>query len=94
VIPAHLNELSPSEVRATFPGFTYQLGNLISAGALQMEAAFATTFPLPARGDQPAGDNYAVALSIIMAIVFCAVALLTAIGKERRDADFTALAGP
>src|SRR5258707_14770461 len=27
VIPAHLNELSPPEVRGTFPGFSYQLGN-------------------------------------------------------------------
>ncbi|MDB5093935.1 MAG: transporter, partial [Candidatus Eremiobacteraeota bacterium] len=27
VIPAHLNELSPNDVRGTFPGFTYQLGN-------------------------------------------------------------------
>ena len=25
VIPAHLNELSPSAVRGTFPGFAYQL---------------------------------------------------------------------
>ena len=27
-IPAHLNELSPAAVRAMFPGFVYQLGNL------------------------------------------------------------------
>jgi len=31
VIPAHLNELSPPEIRATFPGFVYQLGNLLAA---------------------------------------------------------------
>src|SRR6202011_2740477 len=31
VIPAHLNELSPLEIRATFPGFVYQLGNLLAA---------------------------------------------------------------
>jgi MFS transporter, SHS family, lactate transporter len=29
VIPVHLNELSPHSVRGTFPGFTYQLGNLL-----------------------------------------------------------------
>ena len=29
VIPAHLNELSPPAVRATFPGLAYQLGNLL-----------------------------------------------------------------
>ena len=31
VIPAHLNELSPPAVRGTFPGFAYQLGNLLSS---------------------------------------------------------------
>ncbi|MES1201350.1 MAG: MFS transporter [Pseudomonadota bacterium] len=32
VVPAHLNELSPPEARATFPGFVYQFGNLLAAG--------------------------------------------------------------
>src|ERR1700677_3899165 len=31
VIPAHLNELSPPAVRGTFPGFAYQLGNLLAS---------------------------------------------------------------
>lgn len=31
VVPAHLNELSPGDVRGTFPGFVYQVGNLLSA---------------------------------------------------------------
>jgi SHS family lactate transporter-like MFS transporter len=31
VVPAHLNELSPAEVRGTFPGFTYQIGNLLAS---------------------------------------------------------------
>ncbi len=31
VIPAHLNELSPSPVRSLMPGFVYQMGVLISA---------------------------------------------------------------
>lgn len=84
VIPIHLNELSPGEVRGTFPGFTYQLGNLISAGAAQIEGAFAKhTFPL-ANGDA----DYAKALAVIMLIVFSAVAIVTALGKERRGIDF------
>jgi SHS family lactate transporter-like MFS transporter len=84
VIPVHLNELSPGEVRGTFPGFVYQLGNLISAGAAQMEAAFATkTFPLP-----DGGADYGKALAVIMLVVFLAVAIVTALGKERRGVDF------
>src|SRR3954453_7844859 len=31
VIPAHLTELSPDEIRGFYPGVTYQLGNLLAA---------------------------------------------------------------
>lgn len=84
VVPVHLNELSPADVRGTFPGFTYQLGNLIAAGAAQMEALFAQKFPLPG-----GGANYGEALSIIMLIAFLAVAFFTAIGRERHAIDFS-----
>jgi SHS family lactate transporter-like MFS transporter len=84
VIPVHLNELSPGNVRGTFPGFTYQLGNLISAGAAQMEGAFAKNiFPLP--GGEA---DYAKAMAVVMVIVFLAVALITALGTEKRGVDF------
>ena len=87
VIPVHLNELSPGEVRGTFPGFTYQFGNAISAFAAQIESAFAKkTFPLP--GEQEA--NYGEALAVIMVIVFLVVAIVTFAGKERRGVDFAA----
>jgi SHS family lactate transporter-like MFS transporter len=88
VIPAHLNELSPAGSRGTFPGFTYQIGNLISAGAAQMEAHFATkNFPL-ANGTA----DYGRAMAIISLIMFAAVLVFTAIGyfvkPENRDAAF------
>ena len=41
VIPAHLNELSPAEIRATFPGVVYQLGNLLAAINLNLQVAIA-----------------------------------------------------
>jgi SHS family lactate transporter-like MFS transporter len=88
-VPAHLNELSPGEVRGTFPGFTYQLGNLITAFAAQWEATIATrNFPLPA----PATANYGHAMALIMFGVFAAVAILAAIGKERRGIAFDEIA--
>ncbi len=83
VIPAHLNELSPADVRGTFPGFTYQLGNLISAGSAQIEAAYAATLQTPS-----GGANYAQALMTIMIGVFVAVFVLTIIGPERRGVAF------
>jgi SHS family lactate transporter-like MFS transporter len=84
VIPVHLNELSPGEVRGTFPGFTYQIGNAISAFSAQIETNFAkNTFPL--KGGEA---NYAEALAVIMLVVFLVVAVVTAVGKERRGVDF------
>ena len=38
VIPVHLNELSPDEARGTFPGFVYQLGNLIASVNATLQA--------------------------------------------------------
>jgi MFS transporter, SHS family, lactate transporter len=88
IIPAHLNELSPGDVRGTFPGLTYQLGNLFAAGAAQIEAGLAQSkFTLPA--GQP---NYAAAMAAVIFVVFAAVMIFTAIGyfvrPEGRDAHF------
>ena len=83
VVPAHLNELSPADVRGTFPGFTYQMGNLLSAGAAQIEAAYAATVKLPG-----GGADYAHALSMIMIIVFAAVFILALVGRERLGIAF------
>jgi SHS family lactate transporter-like MFS transporter len=84
VIPVHLNELSPGEVRGTFPGLTYQFGNAASAFSAQIEAAFAEkTFPLPG-----GTANYAEALAVIMVVVFLVVAGITALGRERRGVNF------
>jgi hypothetical protein len=61
---------------------------LISAGAAQMEAAFAKShFPMPG-----GGANYGKAMSIIALIVFAGVFVLTAAGylvhPENRHAEF------
>jgi SHS family lactate transporter-like MFS transporter len=84
VVPVHLNELSPPDARATFPGFAYQLGNLIAASAAQIEAVAAQSFKVPG-----GGANYGEALAIIMLVVFLAVAFFTAIGRERHAIEFS-----
>ena len=40
-MPAHLNEISPRESRATFPGFTYQFGNFLAAGNATIQVMLA-----------------------------------------------------
>jgi SHS family lactate transporter-like MFS transporter len=87
VIPAHLNELSPSDVRGTFPGLTYQLGNLIAAGVAQFEAALAQRWILP-----DGAFNYAAAMAIVTATILAVVVVLSWLGHlvrtERRDTPF------
>ncbi|RUO95482.1 major facilitator superfamily domain-containing protein, partial [Jimgerdemannia flammicorona] len=74
VIPAHLNELSPPEFRGTFPGLSYQLGNLISSASAQIEALLGEKFPVLNETGQPLLDtngaqtpNYALTQAIFMA---------------------------
>jgi SHS family lactate transporter-like MFS transporter len=81
VIPAHLNELSPPEVRGTFPGFAYQLGNLLSSRNAVVQAKLA---------EMRYGGMYAPVLAWTVVIVGCLVALVTWIGKERKGVDLSA----
>jgi SHS family lactate transporter-like MFS transporter len=78
VIPAHLNELSPPAVRGTFPGFAYQLGNLLSSrnGVLQAKIA-----------EQRYGGVFAPVLGWTVLLVASLVAIVTWSGGERRGAD-------
>jgi MFS transporter, SHS family, lactate transporter len=78
VIPAHLNELSPDAVRGTFPGFTYQLGNLLAAANATIQAGIAQYY----------GGNYGLALALVTGIFLVATIILTAVGKEAKDVQF------
>jgi SHS family lactate transporter-like MFS transporter len=83
VIPVHLNELSPAEVRGTFPGLAYQLGNCAAAYAAQQQAWLAERFRT-ADGN----PNYALTMASVEAIVFLAIIILAAIGHEKRGIEF------
>lgn len=82
IIPAHLNELSPEEVRGTFPGFTYQLGNLLASGNATLQAGLAQAY----------GGDYAFALAVVAAVVAIAVAVLAGFGLEARGVKFAGAA--
>lgn len=74
VIPAYLNELSPSEVRATFPGLVYQLGNLLAAVNATLQAGLA----------QHAGGNYSYGLALVVGVAAIAISSMILFGPERR----------
>jgi SHS family lactate transporter-like MFS transporter len=73
VIPVHLNELSPPEIRATFPGFVYQLGNLLAAVNLNLQVAIAEAH----------GNDYGLAMAIVVGTVAIVITLMVAFGPER-----------
>jgi SHS family lactate transporter-like MFS transporter len=79
IVPVHLNELSPGRARALFPGFAYQLGNLIASRNGPFQAWFANQH----------GGNYGFALALVAGVTAVVIAVWTAIGPERKNADFT-----
>jgi SHS family lactate transporter-like MFS transporter len=80
VIPVHLNELSPDDARGTFPGFVYQLGNLIASVNATLQAGIATRY----------GGSYAIALAVVAGTVAVAIVILTALGIEAKGVAFGA----
>ncbi len=80
VIPAHLNELSPPEVRGTFPGFAYQLGNLLSSRNVVIQAKLT---------ENRYRGMYPPVLAWTVVIVATMVAVITWSGRERRGTDMT-----
>ena len=82
VIPVHLNELSPPDIRGTFPGVVYQLGNLLAAVNLNLQVAIAEAH----------GNDYGLAMAIVVGTVAVVIALMMTSGPERRGISMSAAA--
>jgi len=80
VIPAHLNELSPPGMRGTFPGFAYQLGNLLSSKNSVIQAKLV---------ERRYGGRFSPVLGWTVLLVASLVAVTTWSGRERRGADLS-----
>jgi SHS family lactate transporter-like MFS transporter len=80
VIPAHINELAPAPVRAVFPGFAYQLGNLCSSrnGVFQAKLA-----------QRLSGGALGTVMSWTVVIGAFAIAIVTGLGREARGKDWS-----
>jgi SHS family lactate transporter-like MFS transporter len=76
VVPAYLIELSPGPVRATFPGFAYQIGNLLTSrnSVFQAQAA---------RRHGGLGPVLAVTVLIVAAYL----AVVASLGRESRGQE-------
>ena len=76
VIPAHITELSPDNVRGFLPGFAYQCGVLIASSVAYLEAVLATRM------------SYAKSMAIVAIVVFSAAAIIAWLGRERHAVEF------
>lgn len=80
VVPVHLNELSPAGERGTFPGYAYQLGNLLASGNLVWQTTLAKAHH----------DDFGLIMAVGVGIVALVIAVVTFFGPERRGVDFKA----
>jgi MFS transporter, SHS family, lactate transporter len=82
VVPAHLNELAPEGLRATFPGVVYQLGNLLASFNLPIQTAIADSHGSLVHPD------YAFGMTLVMGIVAVVLVCVALLGPERRGVRF------
>ena len=82
IIPVHLNELAPSHARGAFPGYVYQVGNLLASGNAVWQAQYAEAH----------GGNYGLALAVVCGVVAVVIAALTLLGPQRQGVDFAGMA--
>ncbi len=87
VIPIHLNELSPPAFRSSFPGITYQLGNMISSPAAQIINGVAEShFVTSISGKRVSA--YGPTMGIATAIIATGIVVTTALGPEKKGRSF------
>jgi len=76
VIPAHLSELSPKNLRGFFPGFAYQCGVFLAGSVAYVEAVFAEHM------------SYSAAMAVTAVTVFTLAAVVGGLGREKKGEDF------
>jgi SHS family lactate transporter-like MFS transporter len=75
IVPAHINELSPSAVRAILPGFAYQFGNFLMSLLSPLQAGYAEAH----------GNDYATMLCWTIGVVAVLLATVTLLGPEAKN---------
>src|SRR5579872_603898 len=84
IIPVHLNELSPADMRGAFPGYAYQVGNLLASGNAVWQVQLA----------EARHNDYSLAMAVVAGAAAIAIAAWTIFGPERRQTSFAAGPSP
>jgi len=77
VIPAHINELSPPQLRGFFPGLAYQFGVLIASSIGYLEAVLGEHF------------GYTLSMGCLAIVVLAIGAAVISVGPEAKGVSFT-----
>ncbi len=76
VIPAHINELSPGNLRGFFPGFAYQIGVLVASSIPYVESALGERF------------TYAQAMGGLVTAILLIGTVIIWLGPEQKGIAF------
>lgn len=81
MVPIYLNEISPPAFRSLFAGLTYQIGNMASSGAAQIEAQAGESLTLVHNGKVI--PDYASIQGILVGAVIAFLLVCIVLGVSR-----------
>lgn len=87
VIPIHLNELAPPAFRSSFPGITYQVGNMVSSPSAQIVNAVSEKIHIISHTGKLV-EAYGPTMGVATAIIVMGIVVTTAFGPEKRGREF------
>jgi SHS family lactate transporter-like MFS transporter len=76
VVPAHISELVPDQIRGFMPGFAYQCGILLAGSITYLQAVFGSA------------TSYSNAMALTAAAVFASTAIVVSLGPEKKGIVF------
>src|SRR4051812_8898683 len=72
VVPAHISELVPDQIRGFMPGFAYQCGILLAGSITYIQAVFGSA------------TSYSSAMALTALAVFASTAVISSLGPEKK----------
>src|SRR5947199_4744725 len=76
VVPAHISELVPDQIRGFMPGFAYQCGILLAGSITYLQALFGSA------------TSYSNAMALTALVVFASTAVVASLGPEKKGVVF------
>ncbi|KAK8929732.1 Carboxylic acid transporter [Metarhizium anisopliae] len=89
VLPSHLMELSPADIRSIVVGTAYQLGTMASSGSATIQSEIGERyFPLPPGPSGQQRYDYGIVICVFLGAAIALVVMTTFIGPEHKGREF------